>query len=384
MQIGLAVAAAGIALALFEGFRPSRTPLDLPLLCFVGAAVLSDALSRYGAPSLANATLWRSVLGFWVVAQGLALLPDPTEKALRLLALAGAGLCASSLVGLVQYRTGIDVVHWLGLRASPHLVEAPGVPGRYGAMGFFISRLSFGHNASVLAALLGGTLAAGGIPSRARPWALLGLLVALAAVVVTFDRAAWLALLCAAAVALAAVASRTAARGRLAVVASALVVLVALLSLHPGVRGRFESAFEWRRNADRVFLWARAAEIVRDHPLLGVGFGNYPRICGAYYDRIDPSFPMRTWAHNTELSLLAETGPLGAFALVWVFAAAVAALFRRRDALAVGALCAIVALAVIAQVHDVLYDTKVMYALWFSLGLALAPAREPAVRLPFV
>jgi single-stranded DNA-specific DHH superfamily exonuclease len=86
---------------------------------------------------------------------------------------------------------------------------------------------------------------------------------------------------------------------------------------------------------------------------------------------------MRTWAHNSELSLLAETGPLGLLAGALVAAAALAALARRLredpHGLALGGLGALVAIGVIAQVHDLLYDTKVMYALWLALAAALAP-----------
>jgi O-antigen ligase len=154
--------------------------------------------------------------------------------------------------------------------------------------------------------------------------------------------------------------------------------------LLPQVRARFASAFDLRGNADRVFLWTRAVEIVRDHPVLGIGFGNYPRVCGAYYDRIDPAFPMRTWAHNTELSMLAETGPLGLLALLWTAAAAAWALrnrIRAGDRLAVGGAAAAAALAVIAQAHDVFYDTKVMYAVWLALAVALAPRGESGAAL---
>ena len=118
--------------------------------------------------------------------------------------------------------------------------------------------------------------------------------------------------------------------------------------------------------------------IIRDHPLRGIGFGNYPRVCGRYYDQVDPSVTMRTWAHNLELSTLAETGPLGLIALFWLLVTAAFALRRRmRPAgLALGGLAALVALFVIGQAHDVLYDTKVMYALWLALGLSLTPEGE--------
>jgi len=128
MQIALGVAAAGIALSLP---RPARTALDLPVLAFVLLAVLSDLITPEGAPPLAFATLWRSALGFFVVAHGLRLLPR--EAPLRLVECACAGLALSSVVGLVQYRTGVDLVYLMHLRSSPALVAAPGVADRFGA-----------------------------------------------------------------------------------------------------------------------------------------------------------------------------------------------------------------------------------------------------------
>jgi O-antigen ligase len=269
----------------------------------------------------------------------------------------------SSLVGLVQYRTGVDPVYLLHLRAAPAMVEAPGVPGRYGAMGFFTSRLGFGHVVTVLLALIAGLLAERAF-SRRESLLIAGVgLIGLAAVAVTFDRGAWLGL-CAAAMVVALLAAPQARKA----VVPVLLLIGAVASLDPPVRARFASAFSAQENTDRVFIWARAAEIIRDHPLRGVGFANYQRMLGPYYDRVDPHFVMRTYAHNLELSTLAETGPLGLFAMLAIVAVAAAALWRRR---AVGGLAALAAWFAIAQVHDVFYDTKVMYALWFALGLSL-------------
>src|SRR5205807_29795 len=97
------------------------------------------------------------------------------------------------------------------------------------------------------------------------------------------------------------------------------------------------------------FIWTRAVEIIRDHPLHGIGWANYPLVCGRYYDRVDPHFFMRTWAHNLELSTLAETGPLGLLAMLWIWIAAAVALIRRR---AVGGLAALLAWLAIAQVDE--------------------------------
>ncbi|HEY6912759.1 MAG TPA: O-antigen ligase family protein, partial [Myxococcales bacterium] len=196
-----------------------------------------------------------------------------------------------------------------------------------------------------------------------------GALAALAAVAVTFDRAVYLAL-GVAAVALVA-GSRRPRLGAL------LAGLGAVTLLHPGVRARLLTAFSGAANSDRVFIWARAKEIIADHPLRGIGFANYPHVCGAYYDRVDPHFVMRTWAHNLELSTLAELGPVGLFALFWLLFTAFRMLLRSASPYAPGALAALCAWLAIAQFHDLVYDTKVMYALWFALALAAAPA-QPA------
>ncbi|HET7787981.1 MAG TPA: O-antigen ligase family protein [Myxococcales bacterium] len=372
MQIALAVAAAGV---LLDPPRPLRTALDRPALAFVLVAVASDLFSPVGAPPLIEATLWRSLLGFFVVAHGLRLLSRRAAKtgpAAWLIACAAVGLLAASLVGLVQYKTGVDPVHLLGLREEPALVQAPGVPGRYGAMGFFTSRLTFGHNAVVLLCLLAGATVSRAFPRKLLPLVAAASLAALAAVAVTFDRAAYLAL-GVAAVALV-VRSRRPRLGAL------LAGLGAAALLHPGVRARLLTAFSGAANSDRVFIWARAREIIADHPFRGIGFANYPHVCGAYYDRVDPHFYMRTWAHNLELSTLAELGPLGLLALFWLLFAAFRLGLRSASPYALGGLAALCAWLTIAQFHDVVYDTKVMYALWFALALGQAgsPGSPPA------
>jgi O-antigen ligase len=365
MQIALAVAAAGI---LLSPPRPLRTPLDFPALAFIAVAIASDVLSPYGWPSLASATLWRSVLGFFVVVHALRVLGQDAPR--RLLLCAATGLLCASVVGVVQYRTGIDPVLLLGLRAEPALVQAPGVEGRFGAMGFFTSRLTFGHIVAVLLAFLGGALASGTLPRTTSLALSVASAAGLFAVALTFDRAAYLGLLVAAVVILIRAQHRT--------WVLALTAIAALGTLHPAIRARFGSALSAAANADRLFIWSRAVEIIRDHPQHGIGFANYPLVCGRYYDRVDPGFFMRTWAHNLELSTLAEMGPLGLAALVWLLFAAVRMLLRSRGPFAVGALAALAVWFTLAQVHDVLYDTKVMYALWFSLALGGWPAAVAA------
>jgi O-antigen ligase len=232
------------------------------------------------------------------------------------------------------------------------------------------------------------------------------LVLGLLAVLLTFDRAAWLGL-AGATLALAAVGLSRKGEGSLTSSEDSLtfspdglslaktgrppraprvglflaglasvIALAAGATMLPGVRARFLSSFDVERNSDRVFLWSRALEIIRDHPWVGIGFGNYPRICSRYYDRIDPTFPMRTWAHNSILSLWAETGVPGIAALGYLclrIARALLARLRAGGMLSAGALAAALSWAVVAQAHDLIYDSKVMYPLWLALALGLHP-----------
>ncbi|TMA10835.1 MAG: hypothetical protein E6J84_14350 [Deltaproteobacteria bacterium] len=225
MQIGLAVAAAGV---LLSPPRPLRTPLDVPALVFVGIAILSDLLAPSGPPAFAAATLWRAVLGFIVVAHALRIAPPRTPW--RLLVCLSAGLLCASVVGLLQYRTGFDLVHALGLRSAPALVQAPGVEGRYGAMGFFTSRLTFGHNATLVVATLAGALVSGAVPAGVRIAFGATCALGLAAVAVTFGRAAYLGVVVAVAVLII-----RGGRRRLAFALAAAAALAA--PVHPGGNG---------------------------------------------------------------------------------------------------------------------------------------------------
>ena len=124
------------------------------------------------------------------------------------------------------------------------------------------------------------------------------------------------------------------ARTRL-LVAGACLLLVALLALLPhGMQKEGAFRFDERKSdafttlaktfspADargRLTVWRHTLEMVRDHPLLGVGPGNwqyrYPR-----YDKgdwiTDNAAPQRP--HNDFLWILSETGILGLIAYLWM------------------------------------------------------------------
>lgn len=120
-----------------------------------------------------------------------------------------------------------------------------------------------------------------------------------------------------------------------------IVLVVSAMNLIPpyvvpnwdvgGVRSpaaRFETALDLDQDPSFLFrlaLWANTLEIFEDHPLLGVGKGNfkitYPRYAAKAIK--DPSFSSEAQpreAHNDYVQLLAETGALGLLCLFWILA----------------------------------------------------------------
>ena len=119
---------------------------------------------------------------------------------------------------------------------------------------------------------------------------------------------------------------------RWAGVVMVFVLLVGVLT--PSVRSRFTTELGYHFNPEwpggRLSIWERSLEMVADHPLIGVGPGNFDN---EYKRRLAPDITDRFWyqhAHNDFLEAAARSGLPGVvtFGLVWV--AVLWSLFRRR------------------------------------------------------
>lgn len=74
---------------------------------------------------------------------------------------------------------------------------------------------------------------------------------------------------------------------------------------HPSLHARFLSIFSWSANEDRVTIWQTAVTMIRDHPWLGVGPGNFG-LAFDFYKKV-PNMVAAS-AHNIILTTWAESG----------------------------------------------------------------------------
>jgi putative inorganic carbon (hco3(-)) transporter len=169
------------------------------------------------------------------------------------------------------------------------------------------------------------------------------------------------------------------ATGRKVVAVTAAVVMLGTLAV-VALAVRDEGV--QRATSDRSRRAAVTLEVVRDHPVVGVGVGGQPR---ASHERSDQPAPLsRFVSHTTPLTIAADLGLLGlalAGALLAGAVAAIAAVRRRHEALAVSLAATLLALFVHALFYSGFIEDPVT---WFVLGVAAAacaaagPARAPA------
>ena len=114
----------------------------------------------------------------------------------------------------------------------------------------------------------------------------------------------------------------------------------------------------------RVQLWRAALAIAGAHPIVGIGPDNFRLAYGSYAGIAAPD--LRTHSNNMYFEVLTGTGLLGASAFVWLLWS----IGRSVDAANLGAVCALVAIALHGLVDSFLSFAPTYVVFGVILGLA--------------
>jgi len=205
-----------------------------------------------------------------------------------------------SLIGLYQYFFTADVITAEGVR------RIHGVYGSPNNLGLFLERI-----VPILAAIV----LFGGSQWRRAACFLIGLPVILC-LYLTYSRGAWLLGLPAAFIFLGLM------RGKRAMLIALLVILAIALSLLPLIgTERLTSLFNTQSGTTflRLKLWRASLNMIRDHPLFGVGLDNFlyqyrtRYVLPEAWEELDLSHP-----HNIVLDFWTRLGILGVIAIGWL------------------------------------------------------------------
>ncbi len=129
-------------------------------------------------------------------------------------------------------------------------------------------------------------------------------------------------------------------------------------------------------NAYRLKMWQITLDIIKDHPIAGVGFGHLPfKETFETYIRTMPTYH----AHNTYLEIAAELGIPGLIAFLFllfiVFKYGIKLLVNQEDKyiriMAAGLFSGLAGLLVHGAVENVIYLTKIIIYFWILIGFIL-------------
>jgi len=137
-----------------------------------------------------------------------------------------------------------------------------------------------------------------------------------------------------------------------------LVIGIILLSLIPSpINKRFQSIFNLKEgsNQGRIETWRQAGEVIKDHPWLGVGIGNYPLEIKATANYREPIY-----AHNTYLDIAAETGIINTFFWIVFLALTTLGLYRSQNKLFVFASVSVVIFSIHSLVETGIYSATIL------------------------
>lgn len=172
---------------------------------------------------------------------------------------------------------------------------------------------------------------------------------------------------------------------RLKLVVGGLICLALILVLVPGLTDRFMNTFSTGEHNEgpRIRLWLTSLEIIKHHPVLGVGQGNFKlgfekyHLPGFYHNSAHP--------HNDFLSVAVDGGvlALACFLAIWIF------FFYKMSRLVkpglgvdpeawlpVAAMTAVVAILAAGMFQNYQSDAEVANILWFTIGLAFSKRND--------
>ena len=285
-SLQISIAAANVLLALtlvcwLAGLARDRTAIVaprflLPLAIYAAATIVSAAFSLDPRASFIDS---RQLVLFAIVPLVCTVVPQRrVSMVLSVVVTVGA---ASAVYGIIQYA----LLHYDTLGKRPE-----------GALTHYMTY------SGTLMLVICAAMAQVIFSARERTWPALVIPATVVALSLTFTRNAWVGACVAAALLLVLRDFR--------LVAILPVVVALLFAFAPDrITSRMLSMFDLRdpSNRDRLAMTRAGAQIIRDHPLTGVGPNMVPRVYEQYRDP-DAVHPTTPHLHNVPLQIAAERG----------------------------------------------------------------------------
>ncbi len=377
---GVGLTAVGALLSLKKSDAERLGRQWWPVGAFVGWSLLAPTLAGHlpSGSGVARTLDWLAlpfaVIAWRQTAPQLRLLAGVLAAAVMVVSCAMAGL---QHFGVWPVESAFDPYKWSQLPFHRVYELVPGTTDRFMGGGMLFHRLKFAHVTS-LGVICAMVIAARSAPGSKGSWFAVAGLGALAVWMFPYARMAAVAMTVAAAVTL--VRSSAYPRQAALVAAGFCIVGSSIVWFTPAMRERFAASFTAEGSGDRIELLETGWRAVQEHPISGVGPGQFRP--AKFADAATPVLVTDNAgkSHLQLLSIAAETGIPGALLFVVMLVGIARAGWN--SPLTLGALTFFVLLSL---AHDPLFQAPFSMALVGILAVGIAdasksPTPEPSPR----
>lgn len=289
--------------------------IDLALVGIILVVAIGAALAEPGGAgfvTIIGRVRW--ILLFFFIRTGLSWIWS--ERFSMILSFL-IGLCmVIAIYSIIQHFTGIDILRD-SQRAVIPFTYALGSRIAYRVSGLLDSPMTWAHAAAMFVCYPAALFFLRARRYTGYHWWLAASVVLIGlSVILTFTRGAWIST----AIALLIVGLYAGRRAVGLAVLGLAVVGGIIYGISPNVRARIALTFDpnYTSNIERMNIWNANIQMYKDHPLVGVGYGENERLIGTYYERMGITDSLKGHAHSTYFQWLSGTGALG-FTLFMVF-----------------------------------------------------------------
>lgn len=142
------------------------------------------------------------------------------------------------------------------------------------------------------------------------------------------------------------------------------------------IQNRIYSIFNFADSSTsyRFKMWGITKDLIRDHSMVGVGFGN--KAFKQEFELLIRSMPI-FHAHNTYLEIMAEGGALGIISFLYIVIGSIVNLFKSGmkstdkyiRTVSIGLLASIIGILTNGMTEHIVYINRIIVMLWMVFGL---------------
>lgn len=359
VSLPLSIASTHVALALliaaaFFRFRAGelrwkKTPLEKVLVIYLIVCAVTAAVGLLPSKAALQIVSFWHISIYWLMVNTIS----KDEEIRRLIGLVLLGAALNSLMGIAQQ----------GLNLTDR------------AMGTFSHPMTFGGQIEMILLLAVAVWLQ--LPRGRERWAMGFLLLVLSGgLVMSYTRSAWIGFFAGAG----GIGLMRGVRAGLTLAAAVVLFMAIAVMLDSSIGQRIRTIPDMSQtesNTERLKTWGATIEMIKDHPVFGVGGGGYRTALERYREHW--GLRSRPHAHNNFLQQTAEHGLFGlaAFLAIWVVILRSAWQSWRsglpepyRGWLA-GSAMAIVGFLTAGLFEANFGDSEVAMAMWFMVGLVM-------------